>query len=106
MSEPSKEDLLYRIIGQNVRDARDDSGLTQEELADAIGVSRTSITNLERGEQRPPLHRLLRLAQSLDVSFSDLIPEWSELEREVREGELEGRPVTEQLVREIRSEEE
>lgn len=105
VSHQAIEDLLYRLIGRNVRDARDAAGATQEDLAEAIGVTRTSITNLERGEQRPPLHRLLRLARSLEVSLTDLVPSWSELEREMSERQLEGRPESEKLVREVRSEE-
>lgn len=105
MTDETTEDLLYRLIGRNVRAARKEADLTQEELAAAVGVSRTSITNLERGEQRPPLHRLLRLARAVDHSLSDLVPNWSELEREMRERDLGARPATEELVREIRGEE-
>ncbi|TFV83128.1 helix-turn-helix transcriptional regulator [Blastococcus sp. CT_GayMR16] len=35
---------------ETLRQAREDRGLTQQQVADAIGVTRTQVTNMERGD--------------------------------------------------------
>lgn len=71
------ETMLYRLIGERVRARRGD--LTQTQLADRVGLGRTSITNLESGAQRMPLHYLVRIAESLDCDVCDLVPSREEL---------------------------
>lgn len=68
-------DALYVAVGQNIRKAREKRGLTQAELASAVSLTRTSITNVERGRQRLLLHTLCDIAAALAVTPSDLIPE-------------------------------
>lgn len=92
-------ELLYRIVGERVREMREDD-LTQEELANEVGIGRTSVTNLERGRQRVPLHHLLRIADVLEVPLSNLVPSWEELRQEYEGQLLDGRPATERFVRE------
>ena len=65
---------LYRLVGLSVRDFREKMGVTQEELANKVGVSRTSITNIEAGRQKVPLHTLFEIASFLDVELSELLP--------------------------------
>jgi transcriptional regulator with XRE-family HTH domain len=48
--------------------------LTQGRLAAAVSVSRTSITNIEKGRQVVPVHLLAKLAQTLNVPIGDLVP--------------------------------
>ena len=71
------ETLLYHLIGERVRARR--GSMTQTELADRVGVGRTSITNLELGQQRMPLHYLVRIAEALDSDVRELIPSREEL---------------------------
>lgn len=49
-------------------------GLTQAKLAKAVGVSRTSIVNIEAGRQPVYLHHLVVIAAILEVEPADLIP--------------------------------
>lgn len=70
---PRYETLMYQLVGRRIRNLRQNR-FTQEELADLVDVSRTSITNLESGQQRPPLHLLLRIASALDCELHDLLP--------------------------------
>lgn len=78
MTGESFEDLLYRLIGERVRSRR--GSLTQNELAERVGLGRTSITNLESGTQRMPLHYLWRIAEALGCEVAELIPTHEELE--------------------------
>lgn len=49
--------------------------MTQGQLAERVGLGRTSMTNLERGRQNPPLSLLPELARALGVSAIDLLAE-------------------------------
>ncbi len=73
MSRPV--DPIYVYVGQAVREHRDRCGFAQQELADAVGLTRTSITNLEQGRQQTPLHVLCRVADHLGVALKDLLPD-------------------------------
>lgn len=60
-------------IGDRLRRARREQGMTQEELAERAGLSRELIAKIEQGRrQSVRLTTLTRLAQSLDVPLSEL----------------------------------
>src|SRR5690242_113789 len=63
---PNTSHTLYVEFGRQLREARDDAGLTQGQLADAVGLSRTSITNIEAGTQPVALHMLFALSRAVD----------------------------------------
>lgn len=68
------EELLYTLVGERVRRARQAAGLSQAKLARNLGMSRTSIVNIEAGRQHPPLHVLWDVADQLGTELSLLIP--------------------------------
>lgn len=68
------DDRIYRIFGSRLRELRDEKGVTQEQLAKRVDLSRTSITNIEKGRQRVMLHQLVELAEALESDVSDLMP--------------------------------
>lgn len=51
------------------------AGLTQEDLSRRVGLSRTSITNMEQGTQHVSLHHLFDLASALGITPNELLPE-------------------------------
>ena len=53
--------------------ARRAAGMTQEQLAKAVGVQAQYIGAWERGERKPKIDSLLRIAEALGVSWQDLI---------------------------------
>jgi transcriptional regulator with XRE-family HTH domain len=61
------EGALQRTLGQNVRRIRLDRGLSQEELADELGVHRTYMGGVERGERNLTLQSVERLAEGLGL---------------------------------------
>lgn len=65
---------LYVEFGKLVRGYRKRSNLTQDELAERVGLSRTSITNIEQGRQKVLLHHVFLLAESLGVGPGALLP--------------------------------
>lgn len=66
---------FYKHIGLTLRAARESVGMTQGELANVVGLSRTSLTNIELGRQRILVDQLAELASALHVPVSALIPE-------------------------------
>lgn len=69
-----KERELYEHIGYNIWKIRREKGLTQQQLADKMGLSRTSITNIERGRQRFRIDQIYRFAVIFQVSLARLLP--------------------------------
>ncbi len=67
-------DSLYGQFGRLVRGHRQRLGLRQDQLAERVGLSRTSITNIERGRQKVLLHQVFLLAESLEISPEALLP--------------------------------
>ena len=61
------------IVGKRIRQARVLAGLTQEQLAEKIGVSRTAIVRWETAETEPTLEHLLALSMFLKVSADYLL---------------------------------
>ena len=62
-------------IGSNIRFLREEHKLTQEQVADKIGVSFQAVSSWERDTYRPDTDKLLRLAELFDVSVSALVEE-------------------------------
>lgn len=53
---------------QRLRDLRDDKDLTQEDIADILGISQTVSSKYERGYQTIPVIHLLKLANFYHTS--------------------------------------
>jgi DNA-binding XRE family transcriptional regulator len=64
--------MEYRDIGENIRKYRNRLDLTQDQLADKIGVTWEMISRYERGESSP-MNKLDRLAKALGVPVTTLI---------------------------------
>jgi transcriptional regulator with XRE-family HTH domain len=71
----SDQDKFYAELGIRVRKARLALNLTQEQLADLVFLNRTSVTNIEKGKQKILAHTLVDLADNLQTSVSELLPE-------------------------------
>lgn len=56
-------------LTQTVRERRRELGLTQEQLADIIGVHRAFVSKLKRGRGAPRFDLLLRLVQALGMDI-------------------------------------
>lgn len=62
-------------IGANIRNLREERGLTQEQIAEFLGVSFQAVSSWERDEYKPDTDKLIRLAELLDVSVSAIAEE-------------------------------
>lgn len=74
LKEMPQQVEFYRRLGQNLRDARERAKLSQDRVAQLVGLKRTSLTNIESGRQHPPLHVLCDIVTHLNVAVGDVLP--------------------------------
>lgn len=72
-ARPRRRVPLARAFGDALRDLREGGEWSQEELAHRSGLYRTHIGMLERGERRPSLVTVFRLAGTLGMRPSELL---------------------------------
>lgn len=63
------------LVFDKIKSAREIKGLTQEEIADQLELSTSGYSKIERGETRVSIDRLQQIADILEVSIFELIPE-------------------------------
>ena len=71
-----------KAVGERIQIARDERGITQRNLAEAIGCTPQHISAIERGVKTPTLETFVAIASSLrvpaDVLLQDVLPDWWE----------------------------
>lgn len=68
-----KKDVILEKLGNRIREARKNKGITQKQLAYSIGKDQQSIQRLEKGNVNPSLYYLLEVAEGLDVAINQLL---------------------------------
>ncbi len=71
MKDPSQQ-TFYRALGARIRELRGGK-LSQEKLAKAANLSRTSLVNIESGRQKLLVHNLFQISKALGVRATELI---------------------------------
>ena len=67
------------LIGNRIREARENKGLTQEKLAEIVNMSQNAISNIEIGRACPNLNTIVAITSALDISIDNLLaPEQSD----------------------------
>lgn len=64
---------LHRVFAQNLRSLREDKSLTQEEMADRMGIRQPQYSALERAQNSPTLATVERAATALGVTCEELL---------------------------------
>jgi transcriptional regulator with XRE-family HTH domain len=60
-------------IGRRIQDCRRAAGLSQDQLAEQIGIGRRQVQRIENGRADPRLSWLARIARVVDVPLTDLV---------------------------------
>ena len=63
---------FYELLGKNIKAKRVSKKLTQQELADRLGISLNFMGKIEVAFSKPSLDTLINIADVLDTSVSDL----------------------------------
>lgn len=74
-------------LGERIKTLREERGISQEALAEALDVSRQAVTKWESGASRPSTGNLLALCRVLEVpleTFTRVAPEQAEKKEEVK----------------------
>ena len=69
---------FYKDVGALIREARKKAkDISQESLATSVGLTRTSLTNIEKGRQKVLLHTFVEIAAAIGANAVDLLPKKS-----------------------------
>ncbi len=68
------KDVFTQKVAEKVKKAREEAGLSQEELAHQAGIYRTYIGHIENGRYSPSSYILYKIAKTLKVKVDALLP--------------------------------
>lgn len=74
MGKPITHRNILEKFGERLQKVRKSQGISQEELASKLAMHRTYIGMIERGERNPTIRTLYKIAKTLKVPASDLLP--------------------------------
>ncbi len=63
----------YALLGRRIREYRNRNNLTQEQLAEKLGITVTHLSHIETNNAKISLQTLYRAAQIFDVTINDII---------------------------------
>ena len=69
-------DELFKIIGERIAERRNELKLSQEQLANLVKMHRNYIGEVERAEKRATLETLYKIANRLNITFTDLFKDY------------------------------
>ena len=69
------KDWISKMLSENLKNLRKNRGLSQQQLSTRLNVTRQTISKWEKGLSVPDAELLLRIAEVLNVSVSDLMEE-------------------------------
>jgi transcriptional regulator with XRE-family HTH domain len=75
----TQEEKYTKALGQAVRSLRKTADYSQESFADAVGLHRTYMGAIERGEQNLTIKNIVRVAETLKIKPSELLAEAEKL---------------------------
>lgn len=60
-------------FAENFKKARKSAGLSQQQIADALGLDRTAITHYEMGDSMPNARNLKKICELTNISLNELL---------------------------------
>ena len=71
--------MIYKNIGKMIQKAREEAGLSQEELADHLGFTQAALSNYELGKRRLYLANIEQIANKLNKPLSFFLDDSAEI---------------------------
>jgi transcriptional regulator with XRE-family HTH domain len=87
VKDPAQQDF-YKALGARIRELR--GALTQEQLAKAVNLTRTSIVSIEAGRQKLLVHNLFKIAEAVSVRPTELLRPLEPTQGEVPQLKISG----------------
>ncbi|MHA4895775.1 helix-turn-helix transcriptional regulator [Pedobacter sp. PWIIR3] len=78
---------LAQILGKNIKELRQNLDMNQDDLAERIGLTRTSISNIEAGRQLAPLDLMYKLFHELGTELHFILPSYNDLSSQIQNSE-------------------
>lgn len=75
IASPKANDPALLALGAAIRQARKERGVSQEELAHRCSTDRSYMSSIERGGQNPGVLTIVRVAEALDMTVTELMAE-------------------------------
>lgn len=78
-------DLLYELIRmriKSIRTAEPDAKLSQADLGQILGLTRSSVANLESGAQRASLQNVYEICAHYHLELADLLPSITDVRKQ------------------------
>ena len=69
----ARHDALLQCLGDTIRTYRQQKGLSLETLKDLTHLSPSYLAQIERGERNATVLSLIRIADALDIPYTDLL---------------------------------
>lgn len=69
-----EDEFIIKAFGENVQKSRTKKGLTQRQLADAVGMSVNAIYEIEKGIVNTSITTAAKIAAALDAKILQLFP--------------------------------
>ena len=73
VNKKGTEEFRMDQIGKHIKKYREEKGLTQEQLAEQMSVTRQAVSNWENAKTQPDIDTLFRLSQIFEISIEELI---------------------------------
>lgn len=77
--------MAFKNIGKKIQEAREEKGMTQVDLARALGITQAALSNYELGKRRLYIHQIETMAGLLDKSISFFV---KDMGNAVNDGEV------------------
>ena len=61
------------MLSENLKKAREEKGMSQKDVAEAVGVTQTAINRFEQGIKVPSLSTMVDLSATLDKTIDELV---------------------------------
>ncbi len=81
--------LAYNISRLRERHPRTEKKITQKALAESIGIKRATLTNIELGNQRAPVHVIYRICDYFGVSLEEVMPKLSDVKMQAKSSSVD-----------------
>ena len=73
VQQPEFQDIEPRLLGRRLQDARKSRGLTQQRVADSLGIARTTVVAIEKGERKTRAGELVQMAKLYGRPVTDFV---------------------------------
>lgn len=72
---------LYTLVGKNIQKIREENNINQARLAEILGLSRTSVSNMENGRHPIFLHHIYTISDHMNIPLEKILPAVSEVDK-------------------------